>query len=94
MGLLAVSLPPLSESQVGPLLCPVITAGRFVGASGKRDTRSTSSPGFLQQLTRCAWGGGRRLGLLPGVPRSGGGGRERARQEPAGLDGAEVVRTG
>lgn len=51
---MAVAASPSSSSQAGPLLRPVITAGRFVGASGKGDTSSTSSPGFLQQLARCA----------------------------------------
>lgn len=65
--------PPLSESQAGPLLCPVITSGRFVCACGKRDTSSTSSPGFLQPLTRCTWGGGGAQACYPEYPQRRGG---------------------
>lgn len=66
--------PSLSESQAGPLLCPVITAGRFVCACGKRDTSSTSSPGFLQPLIRCTWGGGGARACYPESPQRRGGG--------------------
>lgn len=80
-----VSLPSSSESWGGLVLC--YYRWQIVCAVGRRDSSLSSSPGLFQPLIHPLLhvGRGRRLSLLPRVPLISGGGKKRARLEPAGL---------